>query len=118
MNMHCKYVSASEAGDYCQVLFEEQAYPDDTNHEDEVYFLIQRQFEFPDNGYYYVESHDEAYRGHFRFSRAKLSRSHLQLQLSRQGCSHVEITFETSDENYTEAKRILQIIIPALETLE
>jgi hypothetical protein len=43
-------VSASEAGDNVQLLLEKT--PDG----DDEYFLIQRQFEFPDEGECYVET--------------------------------------------------------------
>jgi hypothetical protein len=43
LKLHARHASASEAGDYFQVMFEEQA-----DAEGSRYLLIQRQFEFPD----------------------------------------------------------------------
>jgi hypothetical protein len=48
MQLNCKYVSASEAGDYFQVLFEKE------RDDDKEYFLIQRKFEFTDRGKCYI----------------------------------------------------------------
>jgi len=60
IQMRFNSVAASEAGDYFQVLFEEE--------EDNLeagYFLVQCQFEFPDNGEFYIESNDTGLCGHF-----------------------------------------------------
>ena len=60
-----KYVSASEKGDYYQVAFENRdAASDaaDVHGPDSPYLLIQRQFEDPDGGECYVETHEEGYQ--------------------------------------------------------
>jgi len=62
MRFRAKYVSASESGDYYQVAFENTAPAGDAadvEGPDNPYLLIQRQFEEPDGGRRYVETHDE-----------------------------------------------------------
>jgi hypothetical protein len=56
-------VSVASSGDeYFEVSF------DDGDEDDSVYFLMQRQFESPDGGLVYVESHDEKLCGDFRIA--------------------------------------------------
>ena len=113
--MQVGHVSASEAGDYYQVLFEEK---DPRTEQDSLggkYLLIQRQFELPDGGRIYVESHDENLIGHFKEVKARLKSKCLYLTLGRETSTAVEVTFETSPENYTEVKRVLSIMIPTIE---
>ena len=65
--LHAKHVSASEkGGEYFQVMFEEEW------ESDKAYFLIQRQFEMPDGGSCYIETHKEEARGYFKIRQAKL----------------------------------------------
>ena len=69
MRFHAKYVSATEAGDYYQVSFETEDPGDDATDPpglDSPYLIIQRQFETPDGGRCYVETHDHGYVGHYR----------------------------------------------------
>jgi hypothetical protein len=69
MRFRAKYVSASESGDYYQVAFENTdpaGDAADVDGPDNPYLLIQRQFEDPDGGLCYVETHNEEYIGHFR----------------------------------------------------
>ena len=54
MRIQLNRVSASESGDYYQVTFEGEV-----NEEEGPYVLVQRQFEFPDGGRCYVETHDQ-----------------------------------------------------------
>ena len=51
-SLEFKTVSVTISGDYYQILFH-----DGLDIEDEPYFLIQRQFEFPDGGVCNFESH-------------------------------------------------------------
>jgi hypothetical protein len=67
MRFRAKYVSASENGDYYQVAFENTdpaGDAADVDGPDRPYLLIQRQFEDPDGGECYVETHEEGYIGH------------------------------------------------------
>src|SRR4029434_9595543 len=80
MRFRAKYVSASENGDYYQVAFEntDPAGDADVKRPAGPYFLIQRQFEDPDGGLCYVETHDEGYIGHFRLRSIEFSPSRLR----------------------------------------
>jgi len=85
MHFRAKCVSASENGDYYQVVFENTDPAGDAANvdgPDRPYLLIQRQFEDPDGGRCYVETHDEAYIGHFRLRSIELSRSCLHLEIA------------------------------------
>jgi len=95
MKFHVRHVSASEAGDYYQVLFQER-YPDvEQDSPEEKYLLIQRQFEMPDDGRVYVETHDEDSIGHFKVLKAKLNPKCFTLTLSRRGSASIEVEFDT-----------------------
>jgi len=104
----CERVSASEAGDGFQVLFERA--PDS----DEGYVLVQRHFEFPDREECYVESDDREFSGHFRIRRANLSRDRFRMTFGRNPVREIAVTFDATDSVYTEVKRVLQIMIPEL----
>jgi len=72
--LHAKHASASEAGDYFQVLFEETEQGEDSR-----YFLVQRQFEFPDGGCCAIETELPEMCGHYRIRRAVLERRRFQI---------------------------------------
>ena len=112
MKIRLNHVSASESGDYFQVLF--QAEEDG----DGPYVLVQRQFEFPDGGLCYLESHDEDYIGHFKVVRAALARTRFFLELQRKPGAEVEVTFKTTEQNYNDVVRIMRIMIPCLEVVD
>ena len=104
----CERVSASEAGDGFQVLFERA--PDS----DAGYVLVQRHFEFPDREECYVESDDRDFSGHFRIQRASLSRNGFWMAFGRNPVREIAVTFDATDSVYTEVKRVLQIMIPKI----
>ena len=112
MKTRLDHVSASESGDYYQVLFEGE------EDGEGAYLLMQRQFEDPDGGLCYLESHDEDYTGHFKVVRAALGRKRLCLELGRKDAAEVEVTFKTGEQNYHEVARIMRIMIPCLEVVE
>ena len=112
MKIRLDHVSASESGDYYQVLF--QAEEDG----DGAYVLIQRQFEHPDGGLCYIEAHDEDYIGHFKVVRASLARNRFCLELRRRQATEVEVTFKTTDQNYIDVARVMRIMIPYLEVVD
>jgi hypothetical protein len=115
MKMHVGYVSASQAGDYYQVLFEERDPDSEEDSLDGKYLLIQRQFELSDSGWIYVESHDQAFIGHFKVVKATLNSKCLCLTLSTKTSAAIEVTFETPPGNYAEVKRVLSVMIPNIE---
>jgi hypothetical protein len=105
-------VSVAENGDYFQVAF---AATDDG---DSPYVVIQRQFEEPDDGVCYVETHDDATIGHSRVARAVLDRSKFVLKLRRKKPSRIEVTFRTTEQDYQESRRVLRIMIPSLRVVD
>jgi hypothetical protein len=101
-------ISASESGDYYQVLFEGAL------DGEQAYVLVQRQFELPDGGLCYVESHDKNYIGHFKVTYAELGRNRFFLKLARKTAAEVEVVFNTTEKNWRQVVRIMQFMIPRL----
>ena len=100
--MQFKSVSASEAGDYFQVLFE--------NEEDNIeagYFLVQCQFEFPDGGEFYIESNDPRFCGHFKVRSATLSKQDFGLEMPSTEWKRIRIKFVAEQVEYEELVRVL-----------
>jgi hypothetical protein len=58
LKFYANYVSATQSGDYFQVLFEEENDLEASFDIEREFFLIQRQFEFPDKDECYYENHD------------------------------------------------------------
>jgi hypothetical protein len=113
MRFRAKYVSASENGDYYQVAFENTDPADDAadvDGPDSSYLLIQRQFEDPDGGRCYIETHDEAYIGHFRLRSIEFSRSRLLLEIARDRNNRIEVTFDMGLSEFEEVRRVIDII--------
>jgi hypothetical protein len=104
----CGHVSASEAGDGFQVLFQKS--PDSV----EEYVLVQRHFEFPDGGKCYVESEDREFCGHFRIRSASLSRNWFRMAFGREPVREIVVVFSATDSVYSEVKRVLRIMIPKI----
>ena len=102
IQMRFNSVSASEAGDYLQVLFEEKV-----DSLEAGYFLVQRQFEFPDEGEVYLESTNTRLCGHFAVKVAALSRQHLRLEMPSTNWQIIEIRFATDQAGYEELESIL-----------
>src|SRR5437867_9000189 len=97
IQMQFNSVSASEAGDYFQVLFEEKA-----DSLEAGYFLVQCQFEFPDQGEFYIESNDTRLRGHFKVKTAILSRQCLRLEMPSTKWKMIQVRFATDQAGYEE----------------
>jgi hypothetical protein len=113
MRFRAKYVSASENGDYYQVTFENTDPAGDAvdvDSPDSPYLLIQRQFEDPDGGLCYVETHDEEYIGHFRLRSIGLTPSHLLLEIARNRNNRVEVIFYIGQSESEEVQRVIDII--------
>ena len=94
-------VSASEAGDYYQVVFEE-----DADNPSARYFLIQRQFEFPYEGFY-IESDNTEFCGHFDVEAASLSRRWLRLEMPNTKWESIQIGFAADQVAYDELAHAL-----------
>jgi hypothetical protein len=107
MKFHANSVSAAFAGDCYQALFEETV--------DEAglgcpYLLIQRDFETPDDGAYYLETHNEEFRGHFFLRRIEFSQSGVSVEIDRPNNNRIDVTFSMSNDEYEEAEPIMNII--------
>jgi hypothetical protein len=100
-----KHASASEAGDYFQVLFE-----DEVGNIYKSYLLIQRQFEDSEDDHFYLESDDSKFCGHFNIKAATLSCDCLCLDLSATKKNLLRVKFDTGPDTYEEIKRILAIM--------
>jgi hypothetical protein len=98
---------ASSGGEYFQVSF-----ADDQDSDDE-YFLIQRQFESYDGGFFYLESHERTLCGHFKIRRARLGRNMFRLELACQPAATVQIRFQADGARYEQLRRVLKIMIPS-----
>ena len=106
VEMQFNFVSASEAGDYFQVLFEEEK-----DNDEKGYFLMQRQFEFPDEDEFYLESDDNRFCGHFQIAAASLSRDEFCLELlPSTERKKLRIRFYTDPDVFEEVKRVLRIM--------
>jgi hypothetical protein len=113
MRFRAKYVSASENGDYYQVAFESTdpaSDATDVHSPENPYLLIQRQFEEPDNGLCYVETHDEGYMGHFRLRSMELTPSRLLLEIARNRNNRIEVIFDIGQSEFEEVQRVIDII--------
>ena len=106
--LRCEHVSASEAGDGFQVLFEK------TPDSQEGYVLVQRHFEFPDGGKCYLETDDQKFCGHFRFRSARLSRYRFQMVFGIGPVREITVFFKATDSAYAEVQRVLHIMIPKI----
>jgi hypothetical protein len=87
MRFHANSVSASEEGDYYQIWIEAKDSAKEVADPHEVdgpYVIVQRDFEMPDDGRCYVETHDSNYIGHFRRN------SILSCQIGDSGCAGVK----------------------------
>ena len=97
-------VSASEAGDYYQIIFEEEA-----DNPSAGYFLIQRQFEFPYEGFY-IESDNTEFCGHFDVEAASLSSRWLRLEMPNTRWESIQIVFAVDQVGYEELAHVLSIM--------
>ncbi len=92
-----------------------QTFPRDAVDPERPYLLIQRQFEDPDGGVCYVETHDETYIGHFRVRRIDFSPSRILLEIDRPKANVVEVTFAIGSSEFKRVARVVDIISGAIE---
>jgi hypothetical protein len=102
-----KHASASEAGDYYQVSFDDD---DDPESIDGRYLLIQRQFEFPDDDSYYLESDDSRLSGHVKVRAATLNSEFLSIDLLADEWTTLRIRYAVSQDDFEELERIVRIM--------
>ncbi len=102
-----KMVSVTKSGDYYQIMFH-----DGLDTEEEPYFMIQRQFEFPDGGVCHFESHNENLIEYCRVKSASLSTNTLRLSYGEEQRRDVEIKFGLHSKDFQELASTLKEIIP------
>ena len=107
MQFHANHVSTSVSGDYYQALFEAN---EDTSDPASPYLLLQRQFEFPDGGRCYLETHDENYTGHFRLRRIACAPDRIVVELDRSRQNMVQVTFRLAASDFEEVRRVVNVI--------
>ncbi len=112
MKITLNYISVSIEGDYYQVYFEETEDDGRTESSNDPYFLIQRQFEMPDGGKIYIESHDDNYIGHFNVNEAILHRDKFTIELKRTNFSNIEIFFDSTEKKFKELRSALKSMVP------
>jgi hypothetical protein len=113
MRFHAKYVSAGEAGDYYQVSFDAKDPGEDSSDPrgpDGPYLIVQRQFETPDDGQCYVETHDHGYVGHFHLRLTEFTRRRFAFEIARNRDTHVEVSCSLGAVEFKEPERIVNII--------
>ena len=102
-----KTVSVTISGDYYQIMFD-----DGLDIEDEPYFLIQRQFEFPDGGVCNFESHHESLIDHCKAKSVFLSPNTLYVSYGEEQRRDVEIRFDLHGADFQELVLTLKEMIP------
>jgi hypothetical protein len=113
MRFHAQHVSASAAGDYFQVYLgaeEPDELESDLYEVEGPYLIIQRQFEMPDRGRCYIETHDEGYIGHFPLRLIELSRTRLAFEILRKTDKQAEVSFALNASEFEEVRRIAEVI--------
>lgn len=105
-----KTVSISEAGDYCQIMFH-----DGLDTDDEPYFMIQSQFELPDDGECHFESHTEELIEDSKAKSISLSTTKLSLSYGNNPTHEVEIEYDLQGLDFQELASMLKEMIPELK---
>jgi hypothetical protein len=107
MRFHANHISTSVSGDYYQAMFATEKDSDDP---DSPYLLIQRQFETPDDGECYLETHDEKYVGHFLLRRVEFMSKTLLIEFDRPTDNLISVTFDMAASEFRKASRVVKII--------
>ena len=102
-------VSATKAGDYYQIMFH-----DDRDTEDEPYFMIQSQFEFPDGGECNIESHVEELIEHCKVKAASLTENKMFISYGEKPHHEVEIEYDLQGLGFQELASMLKEMIPGI----
>jgi hypothetical protein len=95
-----------------QAVFEAET---DTDDPLSAYLLIQRQFEIPDGGTCYVETHDEKYIGHFRLRRVRFTPSSLSIEFDRPDKNFISVTLSIAVSDFEGALQVVRIISGEIE---
>ncbi len=105
MRFHANHVSTSIAGDYCQALF---AAGQDADASDSPYLLLQPQFETPDGGDYYIETHDKNDCGHFRLRPVHFTTEKLSIEFDRPVNNVINVIFDLTIAAFKKASRVVK----------
>jgi hypothetical protein len=105
MRFQANYISTSISGDYYQAMF--AAEEDDPGR---PYLLIQRQFEMPDDGECYIETHDRKYIGHFLLRRVEFTPEKLSIEFDRPADNLINVTFAMTIADFKNVSRVVRII--------
>jgi hypothetical protein len=105
MRFQANYISTSIAGDYCQAMF---AADKDTGDPDSPYLLLQPQFEIPDRGACYIETHDRNYAGHFLVRRVEFTPEKLSIEFDRPMDNLIDVTFDLTIADFKKVSRVLK----------
>jgi hypothetical protein len=109
MHFHANDVSTSISGDYCQVLLAAEKDSDDSAG---PYLLLQPQFEMPNGGECYIETHDSNYIGHFQLRRVEFTREKLSIEFDRPMDNVIDVTFDMTIADFKKAARVIKTIRP------
>ena len=74
------------------------------------YLIIQRQFETPDGGQCYVETHDHRYVGNYRLKLIDFSATQLVVVIDRKSNTHVEVSYDLDALEFNQVQRVVNII--------
>jgi hypothetical protein len=107
MLFRANHISTSVSGNYYQAMFEARK---DSENPDSPYLLMQRQFEVPDGGKCYIETHDEKYIGHFLVRRIEFTPGILSIELDRPAYNLINTTFDISYSDSEKVARVVKII--------
>lgn len=102
-----KMVSATKAGDYYQIMLH-----DGLDTDDEPYFMIQSQFEFPDGGECHFESHTEELIEQCKAESVSLSKNTINLSYGNNPRHEVDIEYDLQGLDFQELSSMLKEMIP------
>ncbi len=112
MQFHANHVSTSVSGVYYQALFEAS---EDTSDPASPYLLLQRQFEIPDGGRCYIETHEEKFTGHFRLRQIEFALDRILIEIDRSRENVVHVTFSLAASEFEEARHVVKGISGEIE---
>jgi hypothetical protein len=95
-NLKYKKSSVSISGDYYQIMFHE-----DLDDENEPYFLVQYDFEFPGKEYY-IESDNENFIGHYIVNSVVIENRTFIMKYGTNDKFIVSIEYNATDEEQAE----------------
>jgi len=109
MRFHASHVSTSVSGDYYQVMFEAEQ---DSSKLNSPYVIIQRQFEFEDEGRCSIETHEPKYCGHPLSYNVEFTDSRFAIEFDNSSDSSVriEVSFESMTSDLAEFTRVVNTI--------